>query len=118
MSMRMERINSEIQRQVAEVIRDVVQDPAASFVSITRVETTVDLQESKIFFSLLDDKKYKEVEKILDTMQKVIRGALGKRLTLRTLPHLRFIPDDTIKYSVDIYNKIEEVMKLDEHKDD
>jgi len=118
MSMRMEKINSEIQKQVAEVIRDVVQDPAADFVSITHVETTKDLQECKIYFSLLDEKKYEYVEKLLGVMQKVIRANLGKRLAIRTLPSLRFIPDDTIKYSVDIYTKIEEVRKLDEHKHD
>ena len=116
MSMRMEKINSEIQKNIAEVIRDEVQDPAVGFISITRVETTLDLQESKVYFSLLDDKKYQEVEKILETMKKVIRWSLGKRLTLKTLPDLRFIPDDTIKYSVDIYTKIEEVRKMDEKK--
>lgn len=114
MSLRMEKIDSEMRRQITEIIRDELDDPNIGVLSITKVETTSDLTESKVYFSLLDDTKYKKVQSILDRMAKFIRFNLGKRIIIKILPQLTFIPDDSIKYSVDIYSKIEEVKQRDE----
>ncbi|MDP2922908.1 MAG: 30S ribosome-binding factor RbfA [Candidatus Omnitrophota bacterium] len=110
----MEKIDSEMRRQITEIIRDELDDPNIGVLSITKVETTSDLTESKVYFSLLDDTKYKKVQSILDRMAKFIRFNLGKRIIIKILPQLTFIPDDSIKYSVDIYSKIEEVKQRDE----
>lgn len=114
MSLRMEKIDSEMRRQITEIIRDELDDPNIGVLSITKVETTSDLTESKVYFSLLDDTKYKKVQSILDRMAKFIRFNLGKRIIIKILPQLTFLPDDSIKYSVDIYSKIEEVKQRDE----
>lgn len=111
MSMRMEKINKEIMRQLTDIIHKEIDDPLADFLSITKVDTTSDLQESKVYFSLLDEKKYPDAEVILNKMSKFIRLNLGKRIRIKTLPELRFIPDDSIKYSVEIYQRIEEIQK-------
>jgi ribosome-binding factor A len=112
MSLRIEKINSELRRQIMEIVQDEIDDPTIGLLSITKVETTPDLMECKVYFSLLDDTKYEKVQKILDGMAKFIRVHLGKRIRLKFLPQLKFIPDDSIKYSVDIYSKIEEIKKL------
>jgi ribosome-binding factor A len=112
----MEKINSELRKQIMEIIQQEIDDPTIGVLSITRVETTSDLMESKVYFSLLDDTKYKRVQVILDGMAKFIRVHLGKRIRIKFLPQLKFIPDDSIKYSVDIYSKIEEIKRLDSAK--
>ena len=115
MSLRMEKVNRELRKKITEVIFKEVDDPIVEFLSITRVSTTRDLQESRVYFSLLDDSKYKEVQKILNAMKGFIRGSLGKKIRLKKLPQLNFFPDDSMKYSVDIYQKIEEI-KTDEEE--
>jgi len=117
MNLRMERVNKQLMRQIMDVIHKEVDDPAIDFLSITRVETTSDLQESKVYFSLFDESQREKVEEILHKMIKFIRVSLGKRIRLRILPQLKFIPDDSIKYSVDMYHKIEEVKDKDEQGD-
>ena len=109
MSMRMDKVNKELMRQITHAIQDEVDDPTIGILSITKVETTPDLRESKVYFSLLDDTQYQRVQGILDKMNKLIRTNLGKRVRIKILPQLKFIPDDSIKYSVDIYQKIEEI---------
>jgi len=104
----MDKVNSEIKHKVADIIRREVDDPHLGLISITRVRTSSDLRESRIFFSVLDD-DFTKAEKILDSMKDFIRLILGKRIRLKILPQLIFVPDDSIKYSVDIYRKIEEV---------
>lgn len=114
MSFRIDKINKEIKRRVMEIIQREVDDPAVGMVSITRVDTTADLRESRIYFSSLNEGDIKRLETIFNKMRKFIRALLGKKLRLRILPELFFCPDTGIKYSVDIYRKIEEVVSAEE----
>jgi ribosome-binding factor A len=116
MSLRMEKVNSELRKQIMEIIHQEVDDPNIGILSITRVDTTADLQESKVYFSLLDESQYERVQIILDKMNKFIRGNLGKRVRIKILPQLTFIPDDTIRYSVDINTRIEEIKREEYEK--
>jgi ribosome-binding factor A len=106
----MERVNREIKKRIMEIIQAEVDDPNLGLVSITRVETTSDLKESKVYFSVLKDEDFPRIEKILTDMRGFIRKILSKKIRIKILPHLEFIPDTTIKYSVEIYKKIEEVI--------
>ncbi len=115
MSLRMEKVNKELRRQLTDIIQKEIDDPDMDFLSITRVETTSDLQESKVYFSMLDDSKYPKAKQILEDMKSRIRGILGKKIRLKILPHLNFIADESIKYSVDIYQKIEEIKDQEEN---
>ena len=114
MSLRMEKVNQEIKKQLMDIVQKDIDDPVADFLSITKVETTPDLHESRVYYSLLDETKYDKAQNVLDSMKGFIRGNLGKRIRLKFLPELNFIADTSIKYSVDIYQKIEEI-KEDEN---
>ncbi len=109
MSLRMEKVNQELRKQIMAVIQREIDDPTLDFLSIVRVETTKDLQESRVYYSLLNENNYPKAKEALEQMKGFIRRNLAKRIRLKTLPQLNFIPDESIKYSVDIYQKIEEV---------
>ncbi|MFH1768528.1 MAG: 30S ribosome-binding factor RbfA [Candidatus Omnitrophota bacterium] len=113
MSLRMERVNNEIKKRIVEIIQEEIDDPNLGMLSITGVKTTSDLSESKVYFSVLND-DFPKAGKILNGMKAFIRINLGKKVRLKILPQLVFIPDDSIKYSVDIYQKIEEVKSAEE----
>jgi len=107
----MEKVNRQIKKQLMDVIQRDVDDPVVEFLSITKVETTSDLRESRVYYSMLDESKYDKAQNVLDSMKGFIRSNLGKRIRLKFLPELNFIADASIKYSVDIYQKIEEIKK-------
>ena len=109
----MEKINRELRKQIMEILQKEVDDPHLEFLSVTRVKTTADLQESRVYFSLLNEEYYPQAMATLERMKGFIRGRLGKKIRLKFLPKLLFFPDDSIKYSVDIYQKIEEIRKND-----
>ena len=113
MSNRIDKVNKQIQRDLMEILQQEVDDPSLELLSITRVETSADLHESRVYFSLLDDKKVDHAKSTLDKMNKFIRFHLGKRITMKFLPELKFIYDDSMKYSVYIYDKIEQVRSED-----
>ncbi len=118
MSLRMEKVNRQIQKLVMTIIQKEIDDPDMDFLSITRVETTRDLQESRVYYSLLHEANLAKAKEILDRMGGFIRGSLAKKIRLKVLPQLHFIPDNSMKYSVDIYKRIEEIKKSEEKNEE
>ena len=95
--MRIGRINEEIQKELSSLIR-TLKDPRVqnTMISITAVDTTGDLRYSKIFVSVLEKDKSKEVIKGLKSAGGFLRREIGNRLKLRYTPELIFVEDDSI----------------------
>ena len=96
------RINDEMQRALAEILR-TVKDPrvSESFISVTGAEVTPDLKYAKIFYSVLGAKtpeEKKEVSKGLKSSAGYIRRQVAQRLNLRITPELSFVEDTSITY--------------------
>ena len=97
-SNRIGRINEEIQRELSDQLRRL-KDPRVSqvgMVSVTRVDTTGDLRYARVYISVLDKSREKEVLKGLKSAAGFLRRELGQALQLRYTPELQFIPDDSI----------------------
>ena len=96
------RINDEMQKEIAEILR-VVKDPRVSeaFISVTGVEATPDLKFAKVYYSVFTGDK-KEIAKGLRSSAGYIRGQLAKRMNLRMTPELTFIEDGSIAYGAHI----------------
>lgn len=115
MSYRLKKINSQIKKEITKIIGEEIDDPRVDMVSITRVVTRADLREAHIYFSVFKEEEAEEVSRILNRMRGYLRRILGKKMRIKILPSLKFFPDDTIRYSVEIYKKIEEVMHDEEN---
>ncbi len=96
------RINDEMQKEIAEILR-TVKDPRVSeaFISVTGVEATPDLKFAKVYYSVFTGDK-KEIAKGLRSSAGYIRGQLAKRMNLRMTPELTFIEDGSIAYGAHI----------------
>lgn len=100
------KIAKQLQQDISAILQAEVKDPALKMITITRVVITVDLKFAKIYFSVLDDKaNIDEKIEALDRARAFIRYEIGQRLTLRYVPELKFIHDDTQDY-VDNIEKI------------
>ena len=106
---RLDKVNHQMQRVISEIIREEVDNPNLGMISILRVETTPDLRYSKVYFSVFPDDKVEEAFNTLATMKNFIKRLLGKHIRMKFTPDLEFIPDDSIKYSIDISKKIEDI---------
>ena len=110
-SNRIGRINEEIQRELAELLREL-KDPRVhkTMVSITHVETTPDLRYAKVYVSMLDKDCVKETLAGLKSSGGYLRRELGRSLQLRYTPELQWQPDDSITQGAHI---LELLSKLD-----
>ena len=115
-SNRQGRINDEMQKELAVLIRDL-KDPRvqSTMVSVTGVRATPDLRYAKVYISALDKDKAKDVMKGLKSAGGWLRRELGSRLQLRYTPELVFEEDESISYGARIADLL---AKLDVKKDE
>ena len=98
-SNRIGRINEEIQKELASLIRNL-KDPRVqdTMISITHVETTPDLRYAKVYVSFLQEDRAKDAMKGLQSAGGYLRRELGNALNLRYTPELTWALDDSITY--------------------
>ena len=101
-SNRIGRINEEIQRELANLIRTVKDPRVHGLVSITAVDTTADLRYARVYVSVLDKSDVNEVVKGLKSAGGYLRRELGRALQLRYTPELIFELDHSIEHGAHI----------------
>ncbi|MBQ7174050.1 MAG: 30S ribosome-binding factor RbfA [Lachnospiraceae bacterium] len=112
-SIKNNRINGEVLRELTSIIRDDVKDPRIDpLITVTRVEVTPDLQYCKCFVSSLgSDDTLKESIEGLKNAGGYIRRELARRVNLRKTPELQFVPDRSMEYAMEMSMKIEALAK-------
>ncbi len=95
---RSDRVGSQIQRELAELIKSEVDDPRLGFVTVNAVEVVRDLAVAKVYFSVLGaDKEQQQLNfEILNHAAAFLRRQLAHVMRMRSVPELRFIYDDSI----------------------
>jgi len=94
------RIGDQIQRDLAELIREL-KDPRLGLVTLQAVEVTPDYAHAKIFFSVLTGDVHASQE-ALTSAAGFLRNALFKRLHIHTVPTLHFVVDVTPERAADM----------------
>ena len=119
-SNRIGRINEELQRELSDLIRSL-KDPRVqqSMVSVTKVEATGDLRYAKVYISVLDKDKAREVLKGLKSAGGFLRREIAGRLQLRYTPELVFVEDDSIAYGARMFDLLKSLdIREDESHDE
>ena len=106
------RINSEVQRELANLIRGQIKDPRiAPMTCVTDVEVAPDLKTCKVYISVLgDEDARRQTMEGLERAEGYLRHQLAETLNLRNTPTLKFIPDTSTEYGMAMSAKIDEVM--------
>lgn len=94
---RSDRVASQIQREMAELIRVRIRDPELGMVTVSDVELSRDLAVATLYVTFLAARlSLPQCLKKLAEYGPELRHELGKRLRIRVLPELRFVHDDSI----------------------
>lgn len=109
---RTDRIADQIKMEIADILTKKTKDPRIGFVTVTSVEVSDDLQHAKIFVSAHQDQKKTFIG--LKKAAGFVRGELARRLPLRRIPELAFLPDtstERVAHILDLLDKLEEETK-------
>lgn len=114
------RVNGEVQRVLAEIIRGEIKDPRISpWTSVVAVEVAPDLKSCKAWISVLggEEARVSTLEG-LRSAEGFIRTKLAKTINLRNTPDITFVMDQSIEYGVHMSHRIDEVLARDaEHEE-
>jgi ribosome-binding factor A len=94
---REERVGAELQRELAQLLRDEVHDPRLSQVTIQEVRVVRDLSYARVFFTLMDRDQARKTEQALNKAAGFLRRRLGDRVIMRAVPQLRFEYDHSLE---------------------
>ncbi len=105
------RINGEVQKVLAEIIRGELKDPRINpMTTVMAVEVAPDLKSCKAFISVLGDVQSQEdTLKGLNSAMGYIRTQLAKKINLRNTPEIKFIMDQSVEYGINMSKLIDEV---------
>jgi ribosome-binding factor A len=120
MTRRTERINSIIQQEISDLLREQVNDPRlTTLISITKVSISPDLRHANVFISTLGDKVNKgEILQGFTAASGFLRRQLANRLELKHTPELSFHLDDSIERGAEVLKLIEQVASEDTENED
>lgn len=116
---RIGRINEEMQRELSSLIR-TLKDPRVqdAMISITSVDTTGDLRYARVYISVLEQERGKDVIKGLKSAGGFLRREIGSKLQLRYTPELQFELDDSITKGAEMFALLNSLnIKKDEDED-
>ena len=111
-SMKNTRINGEVQRELAEIIRGEIKDPRISpLTSVVAVQVAPDLKTCKAYISVLgNEQACADTLAGLKSAAGFVRSKHAKNLNLRNTQEITFILDQSIEYGVNMSAKIDEVI--------
>lgn len=98
---RMARVAEELRREVGDLLQHRLSDPRVTWVSVTRVEVSRDLSHAKLYVSRMgEEDALKEALEALEKAAPMLRRELGRRMRLRKVPELHFLPDVGLLHSL------------------
>lgn len=110
------RLESQLQRELAELLQREISDPRAAGVTVTRAKVSPDLRNATVYINELgSDGELDAAISALGHAQSRLRRLLGQRLRLRRIPALRFVPDRAMREGDRVAGLIRAAVQADQH---
>ena len=118
MSLRSTRVGEQMKKELSDILGRKLKDPRVGFVTVTDVEVSGDLQQAKVYISVLGDaQKREDTLKGLEKAKGFIRSELGQRIRLRKTPELFFGFDESIDYGNRIESLLHQIHKEEKNEE-
>jgi len=119
MNNRIEKINGELQKAISQIITYEMSNPKITgIISVSKVDTTPDLDYSRVYISILDKETREDVFNQIKHSANFIRRETAKKVLIRKMPFLEFILDETLDYGEKIDALVDEISKQRETLDE
>jgi ribosome-binding factor A len=112
---KLKRIESELNKTVADILFQESTDDFMKGVTITGSEVSADLSFAKVYFTHFKDMNHKDAEKEMNEASDFIRKFVASKMDLRQTPKLKFVYDESIEYGSKIERILSEIHEEDKH---
>lgn len=112
---RAERLKELFKELITELLRQVKDPGLKGFLTVTGLDLSADRKTATVYYSVLgSDVERENAGKALDRAAPYLRELMKKRVTIKTIPNLKFAYDDTPKKA----SRIDALLhKLDKERD-
>jgi ribosome-binding factor A len=94
---RPQRVGELVREEIARLIADGLKDPRIGFVSVMEVRMSPDLRCANVYVSIMGSETERKSSLAgLRSSARWLRGVVGRNLSLRFAPEIRFFPDETL----------------------
>ncbi len=103
------RTAEDIKREISAIVREL-KDPRLheNMLTVVRIEITGDLSFAKVYISSLKGiEDAGNAVKVLTGASGLFKRELSSRLKLRKAPEIKFISDDSVERSIELFKKLE-----------
>lgn len=114
---RTRRVSELIQRELAQLIQQEINDPRLGMVTVSAVKVSRELSTAKVYITLLGNTDQRQTTlDVLNHAAGFLRRELGHRLRLRLTPALHFVYDESVSRGVELNELINEAVASDSNK--
>ncbi len=114
MSKRIQQVNRLIQKELSWIIlRELEEDLSSSptLITLTRVETSGNLIQAKVYISVLPENEIKRVFRVLNQQIYELQQKLNQRLKMRPVPRIKFLEEKKTSEAGRVEEILEETKK-------
>ncbi|TSC75377.1 MAG: ribosome-binding factor A [Parcubacteria group bacterium Gr01-1014_30] len=107
MNDRIKKVNALIKQEVAQLLLKEAEFPGGVLATVTRVDTSPNLIQSKVYVSFLPEGKEKEALGVLQKQVYFLQQKLNRRLKMRPTPKIIFV----LEKEAEKAGKVEELLE-------
>jgi ribosome-binding factor A len=112
MSLRLERVRELLKRELGEIVRREIPMSEAGLITVNEVGVAADLKSATVFVGVIGTaEQRKRAGAILEKEGKRIQGIIGRAVTLKYTPHLKFVIDESIERGNRVLEILDEIEK-------
>lgn len=105
------RVNQLFKKEIGRMLLEDIDFPDNVLITITKVESVHNLLQSKVYISCIPEEKTTEVFSVLNKNVYHIQKKLDKKLNMRPIPKIVFVPDKEIAEADQIEGILERLKK-------
>lgn len=114
---RTRRVGEQIQRELAVLIQQEIKDPRLGMVTVSAVDVSRDLSVAKVFVTVFNEEHdIAQTLEVLNHAAGFLRHCLGKSMSLRSVPTLKFIYDASVSNGNRLSSLIDQAVSADRDK--
>lgn len=116
MSNRIEKLNSEFQKYISQLLVNGIKDPRLTdMATILKVSCDKELSTAKVYVSIYSTDAERSAQTFLAIKESggFIRSQISKKMHIRTVPEFVFVLDDSLEHSQHINEILNEILPKD-----
>lgn len=111
MTERIPQVNELLKKELGILLLRELDMPENTFITLTRAVATPNLQQAKIYISVMPEGKAKEVLKLLGKEVYEIQQKLNKRLNMRPVPRIEWVVETKTAEAQEIEEILDKIKK-------